>query len=1223
MVALGPLPPTEPMSVLVGLAPPSSSGVSGLLSALYTPGTPEYQHFLSTAALAARFGATPSSVAAAESYFERFGLGAVESPDHLLLTVTGPSGRVAEAFGTTFEEFASPGGGWFVSHPTAATLPPVAPWSGVLGLGNATPLVPANSGVVRAPEAVTPGTGCSALGVGLDPCQVWQAYNMSSLIAGGTNGSGVRIAVVDAYSSAEDQADLTSDLNEFASREGISADPVNFLYPVPGSGDLNVSSNPDWNAEDALDLEWARASAPGATIDMTFSPNSGVGLYEAVDWIVAHQAADVISMSWGEPDVGVFNGYSTPCASACNASTDGSYGILAPVLAFAAAEGISVFAASGDCGSADGTSGVSTNFPASDPDVTGVGGTVLSVGTSGWLGEVGWSGNATGATSPGCENQGGSGGGYSPFPRPWWQQALPASPGGRGVPDVALDAGTPVGIFLNGEAAGIEGTSVATPIWAGIAAIADQSAGGALGFLDPALYAIALSANYATDFHDIVAGNNGYAARPGWDPVTGLGSPIVASLVTNLVRPPTSPTSLAAFAYATPRFGRAPLTVTFGVNATGGSGTYPLEGVSFGDGNASFAANGSTSHTYVSAGVYSAQAYVADSSGNFSLSPPVAVVVGGGTALNVTLTASTDRPSVGVGVGFSVTVSGGLAPYTFNYSFGDGTFLVNATTGSVTHVYGASGAFCAAVVVADSADPPDGGASGRVALGVGGVALPNCRNDTAPLTVAPLAGVGVRDAPADFPSLFTTSGGSSGPGALPPTIQYSSSDPYVAACGCAIFRTAGTYAVTGYANDSENEQASAATSVTVAPPLVAQFTASTTYGVAPLTVAFSATASGGDGASAGLTAWSSGTGLQSVGASASFTYPTPGMYIAVGHLTDRGDGNASEAFVIDVQPPSGGSPVFLAASIAPATDVALGATVNVSAGIFTATGAPVPSDFAWSLPDGSGAYRPAANWTFSTPLPGAGNRTFEAEVHAIVAATGAVLAASVVLPQFVAQESGGWTPSADALVVSVSSGPGAGPAPFPWSASASLSGPGTSSVTWSFGDGTSLVAGSATHSFAFGRYTVGVTARDSWGDEATDVRAVGATEALAITASLSATSGPPLLTVAFHASAAGGVGPAFAYRWTFGDGSNAAGPNVTHLFVLDGTYRVTLAASDLANDSANESWTVTIGASVSGPAGFPTSITVVLLAVGVAVGVGLAAAVALRRRAPPQPGVTP
>ena len=304
---------------------------------------------------------------------------------------------------------------------------------------------------------------------------------------------------------------------------------------MPTNASLNkTSTNPDWAGEDALDLEWARASAPGATVEDTLSPDAGPGLYAAVDWLVSHQAADVISLSWGEPDVGAFNPVITPCSSDCNASSDGSYDILGPVLEFAATEGISVLAASGDCGASGGTAGVSTFFPASDPFVTGVGGTVLTMANGAWSSEVGWSGNSSGGVPPGCQNQGGSGGGYSPFPRPAWQVGLPTKEVYRGVPDVSIDAATPVRIIVGGEVWLVGGTSVGTVLWAGITTLADQYWGKDLGLLNPTLYSILNSSRYSADFHDITSGNNGYAADVGWDPVTGIGTPCVAELVTDL-----------------------------------------------------------------------------------------------------------------------------------------------------------------------------------------------------------------------------------------------------------------------------------------------------------------------------------------------------------------------------------------------------------------------------------------------------------------------------------------------------------------------------------------------------------------------------------------------------------------------------------------------------------------------------------------------------------------
>ena len=1215
VVALGPEPSSVSLTADVGLALADPSGLAGLVSALYAPGTPEYHAFLSAPELAERFGPSPSAVVAAQGYFERFGLSVRVSPDHLLLTVTGPSARVGAAFGTSFEEYRAADGRSFFSHSTAATLPSVAPWSGVFGLGNVTPIVPAGGPSDPRPTAVTPSASCYGSSMSLVPCQVWQAYNLTPLIAGGTNGTGFRLAVVDPYSAGESQPNLSSDLSEFAADTGLALGSVNYLYPDPPPGDLNVSANPDWTLEDALDLQWARAAAPGATVDMTFSPDAGPGLYEAVDWLVANQAADVISLSWGEPDVGVYNAYLGPCASACNASTDGSYGILSPVLAFAAAEGISVFAASGDCGAADGTSGVATNFPASDPDVTGVGGTLLSVAQDGtYLSEVGWNGNSSGAEAPGCHNMGGSGGGYSPFPRPPWQTGLPAGTTGRGEPDVALDAKTPAFLVYRGTPSDVYGTSLATPIWAGIAAVADQVAGGRLGFLNPSLYAIASSSSeYARDFHDIVSGNNGYAAGPGWDAVTGLGTPQVASLVTDLAHVGAPPSStLATFVYATPRFGPVPLTVTFHVTVTGGTGTYPLEGVSFGDSNASFAPGGLVTYTYDVPGVYPAQAYVADSGANYSLSPPLAIVVGGGNALAVTLNASTNEPAVGASVLFSVGVTGGVAPYVYNFSFGDGTYFDRPSSPATSHVFGARGSFCAAVVVSDSAFRENGGASARVAIGVGGAPVPDCRNDT-PLTMAPTADLGVRDAPADFPDLFSLAGGSTAQGALAPSLQFLSSDPYIAACECAIFRAPGTFTVHGWANDSENEQATATTNVTVAPPLIGTFTANRTTGASPLAVGFHASATGGHGANASATVWTFGDGTGAVGASVTATYSQPGLYVAVGHLSDLGHGNASEAFLIDVGSAEGTPASFsvaLVATITPAVDVAQGAAVNFTGEAVSANGSTLPSAFHWTIGSGSGAFRSSFDWTYSSPSSLAANGTLTVTVSAADPSGGSGVNATLELPGFAAAETGGFLPRTDGLVLTDRGAPSFGVAPLAWNGSATATGPGSPSVVWAFGNGMENRSTTAQQTFGPGRYTVVVSAADRWGDNATDVHTVEVASDVELTASLSATAGSAPLTVAFLANASGGIGPPYRYLWSFGDGVTATTENGTHTFESSGTYEVTLNVTDPGNNSATMRWSVTVTSAGTGY--FP----VVVLVLGAVFGATalLVAAVSGRRR---------
>ena len=1217
IVAARPLPVSDPLTVVVGLGVPDPPSLAALVSDLYSPGSPQYHAFRTSSELAREFAAPASAVSAARAYFAGFGLAVDPSPDHLLLSVTGPSSQIGAAFGTTFEEYPAGNGHWFVSHPTPARLPAVAPWSGAYGLGNETAVAPATAGAVPLLSHLVPSVACSGTSAPLAPCQVWQAYNMTSLIGGGVNGTGRRVAVVDAYSSAETQDQLSTDLTSFDLQNSLPPAAVSFVYPDTDPTTLNSSANAGWNFEDALDLQWAHAAAPGATIDMTFSPNAGAGLYEAVDWLVAHQAVDVISLSWGEPDVGAFNAYDTACTVGCNASTDGSYGIFSPVLAFAAAEGISVVAASGDCGASDGTSGLSTNFPASDPDVTGVGGTQLSVMPSGsYLSETAWSGNSSGAASPGCSNQGGSGGGFSPFPRPWWQVGFPAAGSeGRGVPDVALDASTPAMVVIGGTDSAVGGTSLATPIWAGIATIADQYSGGRLGLLNPSLYAIAAGPNYVRDFHDIESGNNGYPAVAGWDPLTGLGTPRVASLLVNLAPSlPEASSSLASFVYGTPRFGPAPLTVSFHLNVTGGTGVYPLEGISFGDGNASFATDGNTTYTYTAAGVYSAQAYVADSAANYSTSPPIAVVVGGGVGLAVTLHASVVTPAVGAPVLFSVSVAGGVAPYTYNLSFGDGTFLDGATTATVTHGFGAAGSFCAAVVVADSSVPVDGEASPRVAVGVGGAALPDCRNDTTPLTMTATPAVGVRDAPADFPDLFSVSGGSGAEGTLPPAVQYASRDPYLAACECAIFRSAGAFTVTGNASDSEDEEASATTNVTVAPPLDANFTAGPMYGPAPLTVAFRATASGGYGTDVATTVWTFGDGTMATGVGALHLFTRPGWFEAVGHLSDLGHGNASEAFLIDVLPAAGSAAPALTATIRPAVDVPFGTTVNFSAQSQTANGSPVPSVFRWIIAPDSGAYQSAFNWTLSAPFPGRGNRTLTGSLTATALATGLPVEAGFGLANFSVLEPGAFSPRANALVFSDTGGPPVGADVLTWWGNATGTAPGTFGIVWYSGDGSFTTDFEAQFLFHPGEFTVLVVLRDSFQDVGYDVHPVEVLGGLSLNASVTPSQGAAPLTIDFVATTTGGTGPPYRYAWEFGDNTSATTANGSHTFADPGVYEVVLSVFDSGLEGVARAWNVTV---VAGPAS-GTLLTVTVLLVGTGAGVALAV-VAGRRpaRGPP------
>ncbi len=1202
---LGPVGPNTSLSVVVGLSSRDPQGLAAFVNASEVPGTSAYRQFLSAGAADARFGATPSSVAAAEAYFEGLGLATAVNPDGLMVSVTGTGPALDRAFDTSFDRYLGADGATFVSHSTAASLPSIAPWTGALGLATDVDLQPTVVSVGELDAA--PAAACqSPVAEENSPQQLASAYDYAKLDGEGINGTGETIAVFDAYSAAESQDQLAADYLCFSEANGLPTTNLTFLYPVPTTTNLNASgTNYGWHVEDALDAEWAHAAAPGATVETVFSPNAGEGLYFAIDWVVAHRAANVLSMSWGEPETGIYDPSTMPCSSACNASTDGSFDILGPVLELAAAEGISSFAASGDCGSADGTSGVSVNYPASDPYVTGVGATALSTEANGsYVSEVAWSGNSSAQTG-GCSNGGGSGGGYSVLAHPWWQ----VGPGtvatkGRGVPDVAIvgDPATPVDIVVGGGWGGVGGTSVGTPIWAGIGATADQEAGGALGLLNPALYRILDSAGYTSNFHEITEGTNGYTASAGWNPVTGIGTPIVGNLLPNLTRTATTLNDPQVLVYASPRFGPAPLTVQIALSVHGGSGSYPLEGVAFGDGNASTVTGTSVSHTFPSAGVYSVQGYAVDSGGNMSASPPVVVVVGGGSSLAVGLSASTDAPSAGQTVTFTASVTGGVAPYTYNVSFGDGVVADNLSSDGTAYAYPVAGGFCAEVVVHDSASAPDGAASARLPIAVGGAAAPACGNPSSPLAVTPNGTEGVRDAPADFPDLFSVSGGASGPASLADQVDLVANEPdgYPTACDCAIFRTAGTYAVQEWVNDTVDSTAWAETNVTVAPALEATFTASALNGTVPLTVHFTASATGGYRASASATRWSFGGGLTATGAAVATTFTTAGEHLVIAQLSDAGDGNASEAFLIDAQAPAS-TAVGLVGTVSPAVNLSSGTTVSWNASEVGPASSTTGTLIVWNLGNGGSAFGPVANETYFAPIDLLAGDELDASVAVDGPHLARVLEVPLDLPSFFAKEAGGFVPAADALQLSENVDPEAGLAPLRVQGTVVASAPEGVAVDWTFGNGDTATGPTAsTVYYAAGDFTVVVRAFDMFDDSAQRTDTVTTSLPLELAGCVGTTryvTAPA--SVSLSAGATGGDGPPYTYRWTLPDGGAPTTANVTVDLPSSGVYTVQLVVTDAANATTSCAWSIVVAA-------LPAIPPLLVLLVGVAGGATLA-----------------
>jgi len=353
------------------------------------------------------------------------------------------------------------------------------------------------------------------------PDQVRAAYDIQSLLDSGITGAGRTIVIIGAFQGVTAQSDLAM----FDWKWGLPTATVQVTAP-DGTVTFDPTSRVQrtWAIEAAIDLEWAHAIAPGAQLHLVLAKSEAdADILHATEYAIDNDLGDIISQSFGE-------------AESCQDAQFFAHQHAA--FKRAQQKGITLVAASGDTGAAqhtcDGSLVAGVSFPASDPLVTAVGGTrlVADRASGAWQSEAGW-GDSSGA----------SGGGFSSrYHRPIYQSPFVDSHHGRGLPDVALGSAAFGGVIaaaLGGFGRSV-GTSAATAEWAGIAALADQAAGRRLGSLNPRLYAMAQSPAYTTVMHDITAGNNTFAGFAGcsadvaWDPVTGLGTPDVAQLVSVL-----------------------------------------------------------------------------------------------------------------------------------------------------------------------------------------------------------------------------------------------------------------------------------------------------------------------------------------------------------------------------------------------------------------------------------------------------------------------------------------------------------------------------------------------------------------------------------------------------------------------------------------------------------------------------------------------------------------
>lgn len=359
------------------------------------------------------------------------------------------------------------------------------------------------------------------------------AYNVTGFLTAGYGGKGETIAIIDAYGDPE----IYQDLNTFDRRFGLP--PVNLSVIPVGPYEPSLGITYGWDAEVALDVEAAHMMAPLANINLVVASNDSNGLFYAIKDVVTNHLGNVVTMSWGQPeDLFALSGFSQQGIL--------NYPYADYYLSLGASKGITFFASTGDYGAFDGTTSTNgaASFPATSPSVTAVGGTTLFVtaesgtfsalnSTAKYQGEVAWS------ISPQYVGaQVSSGGGYSVlFAKPSYQQGV-VNGSVRAIPDVSADANPYTGMVfvLEGGLYVIGGTSLSSPLWAGMAADIDQYVGHSLGALNQDLYSIYQDkSTYDEAFHQITSGyNGGFQAGPGYNLVSGLGSPDVPALASAL-----------------------------------------------------------------------------------------------------------------------------------------------------------------------------------------------------------------------------------------------------------------------------------------------------------------------------------------------------------------------------------------------------------------------------------------------------------------------------------------------------------------------------------------------------------------------------------------------------------------------------------------------------------------------------------------------------------------
>ena len=560
-----------------------------LARAVANPSDRSYGKYLSPVKFRARFAPSEAEVAAVSAWLKSQGFKVGDIPsNHLYVAAEGTVAKTENAFAVRLNEY-EVRGLTLRAPATAATIPTSLAGivSGVVGLDESGAFThPLSADSIEPPPAgyrnaqpwstfwgqLTATTLPQGYGTylpyavrGYTPAQLRGAYGVDKAVRQGNDGHGVTVAVIDAFAAPT----IEYDVNRYSRDNGLPTMRRGQFKQIwaPGLAEAPATGDEqDWYGEETLDIEAVHSMAPGANILYYGAlSNSDVDMDAAMNWIIDHRAARIISNSygnWGE-DI------PADVVEAENA-----------MYMQAAIQGIGVYFSSGDNGDEVDTLGDrSADWPASSPWVTAVGGTSLGVGrTNNYLFETGWgtsrsvldtTNNVWSPDLPGDWWYGGGGGTSKLFTQPWYQRrVVPAaianyfsSTPGRAVPDVAM-VGDPTTGMLIGETQTfsdgvyydtyrVGGTSLSCPLFAGVMALADQRSWHPHGFANPALYALAGNRAYrdivdpagtiAAVRSDFANGENAadgvnYSVRtmnqteslhtiPGYDDVTGVGTP--------------------------------------------------------------------------------------------------------------------------------------------------------------------------------------------------------------------------------------------------------------------------------------------------------------------------------------------------------------------------------------------------------------------------------------------------------------------------------------------------------------------------------------------------------------------------------------------------------------------------------------------------------------------------------------------------------------------------